>query len=194
MTAPKALKHLFVSKTRLKLLQTIFYLPNEYYYVRELTRIIKEEINSVRRELKNLKNAGLINSEWRANRLYYWANPDSILFRDLLNLVHKSSGFGQRIIKNRQKTGQIKYLIYSQNFIRNLPNSGQDLDFLIVGRVIIPEIGELVREEEKRRGREVNYTVVGQDEFSMRLKNRDPFVVDLLLGDRVFIIGEPTGL
>ncbi len=194
MTAPKALKHLFVSKTRLKLLQTIFYLPNEYYYVRELTRIIKEEINSVRRELKNLKTAGLINSEWRANRLYYWANPDSALFRDMLSLVHKSSGFGQKITKNRQKTGQIKYLIYSQNFIRNMPNSEQDLDFLIVGRVIIPEIGELVREEEKRRGREVNYTVVGQDEFSMRLKNRDPFVVDLLLGDRVFIIGEPTGL
>jgi len=194
MTASKTLKHLFVSKTRLKLVQTLFYLPNEYYYVRELTRIIKEEINSVRRELKNLKTAGLINSEWRANRLYYWANPKSVLFRDLLTLVHKTSGFGQKIIKNKQKTGQIKYLIYSQNFLRNLPNSGQDLDFLLVGRVIIPEIGELVREEEKRRGREVNYTVVDEKEFSLRLKNRDPFVVDLLLGDRSFIIGDPSDI
>jgi DNA-binding transcriptional ArsR family regulator len=194
MTAVKSLKHLLVSQTRLKLLQTIFYLPNEYYYVRELTRIVKEEINSVRRELKNLKTAGLINSEWRANRLYYWANPNSLLFKDLLSLVHKTSGFGLKVSKNKQKTGQIKYLIYSQNFIRNLPNSGQDLDFLIVGRVIIPEVGELVREEEKRRGREVNYTVVSQEEFSMRLKNRDPFVVDLLLGDRVFIIGDPLDI
>ncbi len=194
MTASKTLKHLLVSKTRLKLLQTLFYLPNEYYYVRELTRIIKEEINSVRRELKNLKTAGLINSEWRANRLYYWANPNSALFRDLLSLTHKTSGLGQKIVKNKQKTGQIKYLIYSQNFLRNLPNSGQDLDFLLVGRVIIPEVGELVREEEKRRGREVNYTVVDEKEFSLRLKNRDPFVVDLLLGDRAFIIGDPTTL
>jgi uncharacterized protein len=194
MTAVKSLKHLLVSQTRLKLLQTIFYLPNEYYYVRELTRIVKEEINSVRRELKNLKTAGLINSEWRANRLYYWANPNSLLFKDLLSLVHKTSGFGLKVSKNKEKTGQIKYLIYSQNFIRNLPNSGQDLDFLIVGRVIIPEVGELVREEEKRRGREVNYTVVSQEEFSMRLKNRDPFVVDLLLGDRVFIIGDPLDI
>src|SRR5438270_4261346 len=62
---------LFGSKTRVKLLQLFYSNPNRSFYVREITRKIDEQINSVRRELANLLNVGLITSDTTNNRVYY---------------------------------------------------------------------------------------------------------------------------
>ena len=45
------LEHLFGSRTRVKLLKIFLSNPDKDYFVRELTRKIKERINSARREL-----------------------------------------------------------------------------------------------------------------------------------------------
>ena len=42
---------LFGSKTRVKLLALFLTHPNESFYVREITRRLGEQINSIRREL-----------------------------------------------------------------------------------------------------------------------------------------------
>ena len=47
--------------------------PNRSFYVREITRKIDEQINSVRRELSNLLNIGIITSDTNNNKLYYLA-------------------------------------------------------------------------------------------------------------------------
>ena len=51
---------LFGSKTRAKLLRLFFENPEKSFYVREMTRVIDEQINSVRRELLNLESIGII--------------------------------------------------------------------------------------------------------------------------------------
>lgn len=67
---------LFGSKTRVKLLQLFYSNPNRAFYVREITRKIDEQINSVRRELSNLLSIGIITSDATNNRLYYEVNQD----------------------------------------------------------------------------------------------------------------------
>src|SRR5438128_7349184 len=67
-------EQLFGSKTRVKLLQLFYSNPNRSFYVREITRKIDEQINSVRRELANLLSIGIIASETNNNRLYYEVN------------------------------------------------------------------------------------------------------------------------
>src|ERR1044071_992492 len=70
-------EQLFGSKTRVKLLQLFYTNPNRSFYVREITRKIDEQINSVRRELANLLSIGIISSEDdNGNRLYYEVNQD----------------------------------------------------------------------------------------------------------------------
>src|SRR5690349_23218891 len=68
------IEQLFGSKTRVKLLQLFYSNPNRSFFVREITRKIDEQINSVRRELANLLNIGIISSETTNNRLYYEVN------------------------------------------------------------------------------------------------------------------------
>jgi len=65
------IEQLFGSKTRVKLLRLFFSNPNRSFYVREITRNIEEQINSVRRELANLLSLGLITSDSSNNKLYY---------------------------------------------------------------------------------------------------------------------------
>lgn len=68
------IEQLFGSKTRVKLLQLFYKNPNRSYYVREITRTIDEQINSVRRELANLLSIGIITSDTSNNKLYYEVN------------------------------------------------------------------------------------------------------------------------
>src|ERR1700730_18601016 len=67
-------EQLFGSKTRVKLLQLFYSNPNRSYFVREITRKIDEQINSVRRELSNLLSIGIITSDNTNNKLYYEVN------------------------------------------------------------------------------------------------------------------------
>jgi len=79
----KVIEQLFGSKTRVKLLQLFYSNPNRAFYVREITRKIDEQINSVRRELSNLLSIGIITSDASNNRLYYEVNQDYKYYRPL---------------------------------------------------------------------------------------------------------------
>src|ERR1700754_5182996 len=65
---------LFRSKTRVKLLHLFLNNPGKAFYVREITRLIDEQINSVRRELSNMLTIGIITSDTSDNKLYYEVN------------------------------------------------------------------------------------------------------------------------
>jgi hypothetical protein len=80
------IEQLFGSKTRVKLLQLFMSSPNRSFYVREITRKIDEQINSVRRELSNLLSIGIITSDTNNNRLYYEVNQDYEYYNPLAGM------------------------------------------------------------------------------------------------------------
>lgn len=183
-----------ISRVRVKLLKIFFERPQELYYVRQLTRMAEEEINAVRRELNRLSKKGVLRSEKRGNRLYYYLNPSYDFYEDLLSLVAKSTGVGGDIRKNRPKLGKIKFAMLSGKFVRNLKSQQNEVDLLIVGEIVLPELAALVRKEEARRETEINYTVMKQDEFMFRKDRRDPFLLGILSKSRIMIIGDEEGL
>lgn len=191
MKVTNSLKHIFVSQTRLKLISVLFYFPNDIYYVRQLVRLVDEEINSVRRELENMKKAGVVESEWRGNRLYYSTNRNSPLFLDLLVLANKMSGLGSTLIENKNKIGSVKLLVYSYNFLSGNSDRKGDIDLIIVGDVSFREVEGLIKTEEERRGYEINYMVMDKTELLLRKQKRDQFIVDFFLNYPLVIIGSP---
>lgn len=189
-----SLQDFMISRVRVKLLKIFFDRPHELYYVRQLTRLAEEEINAVRRELKRLDKKGLLRSESRGNRLYYYLSPSYDFYEDLLSLVAKSTGLGGDIRKNRAKLGKIKFAMLSGKFVRHKQRQKSDVDLLIVGDVVLPELASLVRKEEARRETEINYTVMTQEEFMFRRDRRDPFLLGILAKSRVMVIGDEEGL
>lgn len=178
------------SKVRVELLEVFFKNAEEMWYVRELTRLVGEEINAVRRELAHLQECGLIKSEERGNRLYYRLNPSYDFYYDLLTLIAKTTGLGQEIKHNRKKLGDVQFVMFSGSFARKKPHKNTDVDILVIGSVVLPELSALVKKEEEERGTEINYTVMTAEEFEFRKTRRDPFLRDLLEGSRIMIIGD----
>lgn len=189
------LSHIITSKVRIKILQLFFANTKEIYHVRGVVREIKEEINAVRRELSKMEKDGLVQKEPRGNRVYYNVREDHPFYEDLISMVGKTTGLGAQLIENRNKLGRISILMFSGKFIRHKDRKkDDDVDILIVGEVNLPELATIIRAEESKRGREINYTVMSREELEFRKKRRDPFLQGIMLGSRLMIIGSEEDL
>lgn len=185
---------LFTSRVRLKILQ--LFLPNssEMYYVRQVTRLLGEEVNAVRRELERLKKIGLLSTEKRGNRLYYRVREDFLFYPELLSLVGKTTNLGAKILRNREKLGRIEFAALSREFVRGREPSDKDVDLLVVGQVNLKRLQAIVRETEEEHAHEINYTVLTRDELNFRKRRNDAFIRDVLLQPLILLVGNEAEL
>lgn len=189
------LDDIIISRVRVKVLTLFLSNPGMIFHVRDIVRRLDEEINAVRRELGHMEKAGMVSKEQRANRLFYMFRKDYPLFYELMELIGKTSGLGADLLKNKVKLGKIKYAMISGRYLRGIQKkSTTDVDLLIVGNVVLPELAQIVKAEEVRRERELNYTVMTEDEFQFRKRRRDPFVLSIMEHSRVMIIGDEEEL
>jgi predicted nucleotidyltransferase len=137
-----------------------------------------------------MQEIGLVKSEERGNRLYYMLNTSYDFYYDLLTLVSKTTGLGREIKHTRKKLGDLRFVMFSGSFARSKPHKNTDVDILVIGSVVIPELSALIKAEEEKRGHEINYTVMTAEEFDFRKARRDPFLRELLEGSRIMIIGD----
>ncbi len=175
-------EQLFGSKTRVKLLQLFYSNQNRSFYVREITRKIDEQINSVRRELANLLSVGIIKSEeGSGNKLYYEVNQDFEYHSPLSEI------FGEAVVASKSKTtapksegaevlselGNVKLAFMSGQFTRD---ESAGVDLVIIGDVNATKVEKYVSELEKKEGKEIRYAVMPMSEFEYRRQVNDRFV------------------
>jgi predicted transcriptional regulator len=183
-------EQLFGSKTRVKLLQLFYSNPNRSFFVREITRKIDEQINSVRRELSNLLNIGIITSETTNNKLYYEVNQKFEYYEPLKEIfgggVKKSikkaaspdGPAGDAAEENSLKdVGRVELAIYTGQFTRD-PSAG--VDFLVVGDVNPNALQKYVDELEKQENKELRYSFMTVPDFTYRRQINDRFITDVL--------------
>jgi predicted transcriptional regulator len=189
------IEQLFGSKTRVKLLSLFFNNPGRPFYVREITRKIDEQINSVRRELANLLSMGIVSSDGSNNRLYYEVNPKYEYYEQLRSIftsipvetdsVMEETREEDQIVKALRSAGSIDYAFLSGSFVLG---SGTNVDIFVVGDTNKARLAKSVAELEKALGRELNYSALTQDEYRYRLGLSDRFVTGLLESKKIVII------
>ncbi len=187
------LEELFVSRVRVKILQLFLSSSEQLLHVREIVRRVDEEINAVRRELARMEKYGMASSEWRANRRLYKFRKDYVYYRELLSLVAKSVGLGGAIVKNKAKLGRIKFAFITTRFFKGI-SGVDDVDVLIVGQVVLPELQSIIADEQSRRDNEINYSFMDEPEFHFRVKRRDPFIIKVLIQSKIMLIGDEEEL
>ena len=190
----KSLLSLFTSRVRLKILGLFTVNPGKLFYVREVERMIGEQINAVRRELATLTKIGFLRNEPRGNRIYYQVRSDFLYFPELLRIVSKSTGLGAEILRKKNELGNLKYVLFAAPFVKGRKTRGNQIDLLIVGKVHLEKIKEIVSEAEKLRGQEINYTIMTEDEFIFRKKRNDDFLKNILSQPQVVVLGDEDGL
>jgi len=183
---------LFGSKTRVKLLHLFLNNPGKAFYVREITRLIDEQINSVRRELSNMLNVGIITSDTAENKLYYTVNqrydyyvPFRAIFADekietapQLSAVHDWES-GLKALPGMR-------LIIAAGVL--VKGSGSPVDLLLVGETPAAKVKAAIKDVETSEGRELNYSVLSYDEFYYRLSVRDKFITEVLKGKHSVVL------
>lgn len=188
------IEHLFISKVRIKVLSLFFLDPSKDVHIRGIVRMIDEEINAVRRELRNLESAHVLMSEKRGNRVYYRVNPDSPIYYELLGLINKEFGLGGIILENLEKLGSVTFALLTSAYIENHHPSQYDVDLFIVGDVNMKGVSSVIKEAESKLKREIRYTVMNGEEFDFRKKKRDSFVMNILFKHKIMLVGNENKL
>jgi hypothetical protein len=183
---------LFGSKTRVKLLHLFMNNPGKAFYVREITRLIDEQINSVRRELANMLSVGVITSNNTDNKLYYEVNQRYEFytpFREIFAGVKgvKKVGGGKTTTVKAGGRDTWKYALRDLPGVRIaivagvlVEGSASKVDMLIAGTTSKVKITDLITEVEAVIGREITYATMTYDEFYYRVSVRDKFISDVL--------------
>src|SRR5688572_6351123 len=177
---------LFGSKTRVKLLHLFLNNPNRSFYVREITRKIDEQINSVRRELANMLSIGIIRSDSSNNRLYYEVNQDythfaplRAMFADTTLTTEGTASTPSDWAKRLKPLGDIRVALMSGGLVRG---SSSEVDILIAGTVNKSQLKKFIKELEDEEGRQLNYTVIPYQDFYYRLSIKDRFITSIING------------
>ncbi|HSX15224.1 MAG TPA: winged helix-turn-helix domain-containing protein [Candidatus Saccharimonadales bacterium] len=199
------IEQLFGSKTRVKLLQLFYSNPNRSFYVREITRKIDEQINSVRRELANLLNVGLITSDTSNNKVYYEVNQKYEFFPPLQEIF---GGGGVKVRRaapaakaskaielpladetaDLKALGNVEIAALMGQFTRD---ESTGIDVLIVGNVNQNALTKYVTELERQEGKDLRYTVFSLDDFTYRLQIKDRFMSNVQRSKKQILLDKP---
>lgn len=188
------LEHIIPSKARRKILSLFFQNPNESFYLRKIVRDIDEEVNAVKRELDILSDAKLLHKEKRLNKIFYTLNKNYPLYDEFLRIFTKSTLIAESFYNNLAKIGKIKFIVLSTKFAKQIAIKEDEIYLLIVGIIVVPEVASIVSEAEKQFGREINYTVMTEEELAFRKKNNDPFIWRFLKQPKIMLVGTEDDL
>lgn len=180
------LEQLFGSRTRVKILRLYYAHPDSSFFVRELTRKVGEQINSVRRELEKLSTMGILESESKNRKKYYKLNQDFILNSELKALFLKSRmTLERKVINQIKETGSLSYLALCGYF---LDDQEAPVDLFIVGRVNKKKLNNLLEKFSETFGQELRFTSMTTDEYKYRKDITDKFLYDIINRDKVVVV------
>jgi len=180
------LEQLFGSRTRNKLLYLFLENPETRFFVREITRAINERINSVRRELDNLKKFGLVVSDEESQKKFYRVDKSFVLFSELKTLIEKSKLLAEKVVSGKvKKLDGIKYLALSGQLVgeKDLPT-----DVLLVGQISDEQLQKFVKDLERVYRLSVRYTHLTTKEFNLRKQMTDKFLYTVLNSPKIELV------
>lgn len=188
------LEKIIPSKTRIKVLELFFHNPTEHYYLRRVVRDIGQEVNAVKRELDILEGEHVLTKEKRLNKVFYAINKNYILYDEFVRIFTKTDSLAVNLVKNVSRLGKIKYIALSLKYSKRLPIRDDEVYLMFVGTIVVQEVQSTVANSEKVFGREINYTVMNEDEFIFRKRNNDPFLWRFLRQPKVMLVGSEDEL
>lgn len=182
------LEQLFGSKTRVKVLKTLYREPEKPFFVRELGRAIGAQINAVRREIEVLVKMGLVeevenleadtSKSGATLRKYYQLNPQCIIYNELQALLLKGQVMGEQefIETLKKKSGTVLLLALTGVFTGD---TEAPTDLLIVGDLKPCTIAKVITEYEKTFGFPIRFTTMTEKEFAERRYVMDKFLFSI---------------
>ncbi|MFA6522892.1 MAG: hypothetical protein WCS85_00800 [Candidatus Peribacteraceae bacterium] len=166
----------------MKLLSTFLLHPEQEFFIRELTRLLGEQINSIRRELENLRRIGLVRSRHKNRKKYYHVDAQFPLYAELRSMFSKEIQAESPVIASLKTLSGVKLLLLAGTFT----GTESKVDLLIVGSVKKEVVEALLAQETALKN--VKYSIFPESDFLYRLSLRDRFILEILNDPRHMIV------
>lgn len=193
------LSRLFWSKCRVKILEKLIIgyaltKIEEGFFIRELCRDIDEQINSVRRELINLEDLGILKSRENNKKKFYTLNTLCPIYQELTSIFLKTYNPLSDIEAYFKGRKHIEVVAISEA-ITNLYTQGgiqSIVDIFIIWEIEKIEFNLFL--EKVFFGRKIKYAVMSMEDFENRMNYSDKLVISILKQKWVRFIRDKLGI
>jgi predicted nucleotidyltransferase len=188
------LQKLFSSKLRVDLLSLFFGRPDEEFYVREIEKILQEDVGNISRELKNLEGIGLLVSRKKGNLKYYLLDRKFPLHDELRSIILKTRGAVGVLQGVLSGVKGVEFSFIFGSFATGMETARSDIDLMVIGKVTLDRLISILREPEEILGRDINPSLFERREIEKRLQDKEPFISRVMREPKIMLIGDEDGL
>jgi predicted nucleotidyltransferase len=195
MSTHSGLADLLFGRTRGDILALLFGHADQSFYTRQIAREVDGSVGAVQRELENLSKVGLIVRNAVGSQVFYQANRDAPIFREMQALVNKTIGIFSvlRSVLHPLAKRVVVAFVYG-SVAREQETAQSDVDLMVVGKATLDEVLSQLSAIEKSIGRPINPTVYSVAEFKSKLASGNHFLNAVLKGKKVFLLGDEDEL
>jgi predicted nucleotidyltransferase len=188
------LERLFVSKTRVRLLEELLLNPHTEFHIRELARIVDDIPINAQKELKNLQLAGILTNRKQGNMILYKLNKESPIAEDLKRIFLKTESIGREILAKLPDQEKIRYALIYGSFANGTESGSSDIDMLLIGGIDEDSILKSIQTIEKRIGRTINFVLWTEKEFERKIRDNITLIREIKNTPVIMITGDENEL
>jgi uncharacterized protein len=195
MSTRNGLGDLLFGRTRGAILALLFGHADQSFYTRQIAREVNASVGAVQRELENLSKVGLIVRNSVGSQVFYQANRDAPIFREMQGLVNKTVGIFSVLRSALHPLAKRVLVAFVYGSVAREEETAQsDVDLLVVGKATLEEVLSRLSTVEKSIRRPINPTVYSVAEFKSKLASGNHFLTAVLKGQKVFLLGDEDEL
>ncbi|MCP4523778.1 MAG: hypothetical protein GY828_06205 [Candidatus Gracilibacteria bacterium] len=174
---------LFGSKCRTKLLEKFFLEyesgNNKGFHMRALARELDEQINSIKRELDNLTELGLLKHKTELKKKIFFINNNFILLDEFIGLFIKVYNPLEKIKLYFKDKPELELIIINESVKFKLLKPGKSLlDIFLIGDLNKDEFNDQLASV--FFGRKIKYAIISTEDFYHRLEFGDKLIKNIL--------------
>jgi predicted nucleotidyltransferase/predicted transcriptional regulator with HTH domain len=171
-----------------KILNYFFINPHESLYVNELSRKLNLDKRNLVKKIRELEKEGILVYQSRGNLKLYTINKKYPLYGEYRKIIITTVGFEGRLRNALQGMKGIKEAYVYGSYAKDKMDVHSDIDLLVVGDESSVEVLRHIKGLQKEIEREINVVNMGEAEFRRRIKNKDPFILDVRSKKQIKII------
>jgi DNA-binding transcriptional ArsR family regulator len=141
----------------------LFLNPKRHAYLRELAEEFNASPSQVREELRQLNDAGFLESQKNGRQIHYKANQKHPLFSELQSMVNKALGMDQILDSILERLGNLEEAYLIDDYAEG-KDSGI-IDLVLIGDIDQENLVDLVLKTERYIERKIRTLVLSPDEW-----------------------------
>ena len=182
-------------RTRRAVLALLYGHADEEFYLREIIRAAGAGQGAMQRELGLLVGAGLVLRRAHGRQVYFRANPENPIYKELRGLLLKTAGVADVLREALAPlAASISVAFVYGSVARGEERRASDVDLLVVGDASFAAVAQALAPAQRRLGREVNPTVFTPAEFRQKLTAGHHFLRSVTGREKLFLLGNEHDL